>query len=50
MAASTPQIKSANDSGPLLDDAERASRDQIVALQNKRLAWTLIPAYDNVAH
>src|SRR5216110_3794071 len=35
---------------PELDDAERASRDEIIALQTKRLAWTLAHAYDNVAH
>src|ERR1700749_2697673 len=33
-----------------LDDAERASRDEMVALQKKRLAWSLKHAYDNVAH
>src|SRR5665213_3173032 len=33
-----------------MDEAERASRDEIVALQTKRLAWTLVHAYDNVAH
>src|ERR1700704_426020 len=33
-----------------MDEAERASRDEIVALQTKRLAWTLAHAYDNVAH
>src|ERR1700686_2261502 len=33
-----------------MDEAERASRDQIAALQTKRLAWTLAHAYDNVAH
>src|SRR5580704_5266390 len=33
-----------------MDDAERASRDQIMALQLKRLAWSLAHAYDNVAH
>src|ERR1700677_3173469 len=33
-----------------LDDAERASRDEITALQTKRLAWSLKHAYDNVAH
>src|SRR5471032_2590908 len=33
-----------------LDDAERASRDQIMALQTQRLAWSLSHAYDNVAH
>jgi phenylacetate-CoA ligase len=35
---------------PDMDDAERASRDEIVALQTKRLAWSLAHAYDNVAH
>src|ERR1700722_11025938 len=33
-----------------MDDAERASRDEIVAVQTKRLAWSLAHAYDNVAH
>src|SRR5216110_871890 len=33
-----------------MDDAERASRDQIMALQTRRLAWSLAHAYDNVAH
>src|SRR5260221_10573993 len=33
-----------------MDDAERASRDEIMALQVKRLAWTLAHAYDNVVH
>src|SRR6201984_1896604 len=33
-----------------LDDAERASRDEIMALQTKRLAWSLAHAYENVAH
>src|SRR5213595_1285872 len=33
-----------------MDEAERASRDEIAALQTKRLAWTLAHAYDNVAH
>jgi phenylacetate-CoA ligase len=35
---------------PELDDAERASRDEIMALQARRLAWSLAHAYDNVAH
>ena len=26
------------------------SRDEIIALQTKRMAWTLAHAYDNVAH
>lgn len=33
-----------------LDAAERASRDEITALQTRRLAWSLKHAYDNVAH
>src|SRR5471032_2893302 len=33
-----------------MDDAERASRDEIMALQTKRLAWSLAHAYGNVAH
>ena len=33
-----------------LDEAERASRDEITALQIRRLARTLAHAYDNVAH
>jgi phenylacetate-CoA ligase len=35
---------------PEMDDAERASRDEIMALQTRRLAWSLAHAYDNVAH
>src|ERR1700676_1689192 len=35
---------------PELDDAERAARDEIIALQTRRLAWSLAHAYDNVAH
>jgi phenylacetate-CoA ligase len=33
-----------------MDETERASRDEIIALQTKRLAWSLAHAYDNVAH
>ncbi|MGB0129294.1 MAG: phenylacetate--CoA ligase PaaK [Rhodocyclaceae bacterium] len=39
--------------GPLaheLDPIERASRDEITALQVKRLRWTLTHAYNNVPH
>ncbi len=32
-----------------MDEAERASRDEIMALQTRRLAWSLKHAYDNVA-
>ncbi|WP_257169214.1 phenylacetate--CoA ligase PaaK [Bradyrhizobium sp. SRS-191] len=35
---------------PEMDDIERASRDEIMALQTRRLAWSLKHAYDNVAH
>src|SRR6201991_1356309 len=35
---------------PEMDEIEHASRDEILALQTKRLAWTLAHAYDNVAH
>lgn len=35
---------------PGLDAAERASRDEIMALQRERLSWTLRHAYDNVPH
>ena len=33
-----------------LDPIERASRDELQALQLERLTWTLHHAYDNVAH
>src|SRR6266702_7524429 len=36
--------------GAEMDDAECASRDEIMALQTKRLAWSLAHAYSNVAH
>src|SRR5213075_1588952 len=48
--ASTNLKSSESGYRPELDDAERASRDEIIALQTKRLAWTLAHAYDNVAH
>ena len=35
---------------PEMDETEGASRDEIMALQTKRLAWSLAHAYDNVAH
>src|SRR3984885_12799615 len=35
---------------PEMDDTERASRDEITALQTERLAWSLSHAYHNVAH
>src|SRR5450432_2846176 len=49
MASSDHQYKKSGYSAEL-DAAERASRDEITALQTKRLAWTLAHAYDNVAH
>src|SRR6201982_1985116 len=33
-----------------IDEIEKASRDEIIALQEKRLAWSLAHAYDNVTH
>jgi phenylacetate-CoA ligase len=33
-----------------LDPIERASRDEVMALQRERLAWTLRHAYDRVPH
>ena len=34
----------------LYDAAERASRDEIIALQTSRMAWSLRHSYDNVPH
>jgi phenylacetate-CoA ligase len=33
-----------------IDEIEKASRDEIIALQEKRLAWSLAHAYDHVTH
>src|SRR4051812_40648582 len=49
MALTNPRSSSSGYSAEL-DEAERASRDEIIALQTKRMAWTLAHAYDNVAH
>jgi phenylacetate-CoA ligase len=49
MASTNARLKS-GDYIAEMDGAERASRDEIMALQEKRLAWTLRHAYDNVAH
>jgi phenylacetate-CoA ligase len=49
MASTNPQFTSGSYRAEM-DDAERASRDEIMALQTSRLAWTLNHAYDNVAH
>ncbi|MBV8918718.1 phenylacetate--CoA ligase PaaK, partial [Bradyrhizobium sp.] len=46
----SPRLKSTDGYLPEMDDTERASRDAIMALQSKRLAWSLRHAYDNVAH
>ena len=49
MASTKPRFTPDNYS-PEMDAAERASRDEIIALQTKRMAWTLAHAYDHVAH
>src|SRR5712692_4968036 len=49
MASTNPQSKRSGYSAER-DEAERASRDEITALQTKRLAWTLAHAYGNVGH
>ncbi len=47
----SPKLKSrAGGYTPEMDEAERASRDEIMALQKERLAWSLKHAYDNVAY
>src|SRR3954462_14098865 len=48
--ASTNQQSRPGSYSAEMDDAERASRDEIIALQTRRMAWTLAHAYDNVAH
>ncbi len=48
--ASTNTRPRASNTTPEMDDAERASRDEIMALQLKRLKWSLAHAYENVAH
>jgi len=48
--ASTKSPLGGRSYSPELDQAERASRDEIMALQTKRLAWSLSHAYENVAH
>ena len=48
--ASTKSPAKGRSYSPELDQAERASRDEIMALQTKRLAWSLSHAYENVAH
>src|SRR5260370_18458713 len=50
MASANSQSRTATGYRPVLDDAERTSRDEIVALQTRRMAWTLAHAYGNVAH
>ena len=48
--ASTRRKPVASSDRPKIDAAERASRDEIMALQRKRLKWSLAHAYENVAH
>src|ERR1700716_3008348 len=48
MASTKPTSKVTGNG--VMDDAERASRDEIVSLQTKRLASTLARVYANVAH
>src|SRR5258705_946211 len=49
MASTNPKSSGSGYSAEM-DEAERASRDEMAALQTRRLAWTLAHAYDNVAH
>src|SRR5436190_1712176 len=49
MASTNPRPRGSS-YRPEMDDIERASRDEIIALQIKRLAWSLSHAYENVAH
>src|SRR3979490_519850 len=49
MASTNQQIRPGSYRAEM-DDAERASRDEIIALQTRRLGWTLEHAYDNAAH
>src|SRR4051812_7460533 len=48
MFQANPELKA--NGNAVLDGAERASRDEIIALQPRRMAWTLAHAYENVAH
>src|SRR6202795_2820277 len=48
--ASTNLQSTSSDYRAEMDQAERASRDEIIALQTRRVAWTLAHAYDHVAH
>src|SRR6202049_2945081 len=48
--ASTNLQSTSSDYRAEMDQTERASRDEISALQTRRMAWTLAHAYDNVAH
>ena len=43
MALTNPRSSSSGYSAEL-DETERASRDEIIALQTKRMAWTLAHA------
>jgi len=46
----TSKLQPTGSYAPEMDETERASRDEIMALQTKRLSWSLQHAYDNVAH
>src|SRR5260221_8662411 len=49
MASTNPKSSGSGYSAEM-DEADRSSRDEMAALQTRRLAWTLAHAYDNVAH
>src|SRR5258707_12177353 len=49
MASTNPQSTS-SDYRAEMDQTERASRDEIIAVQTRRMAWALAHSYDNVAH
>src|SRR3974390_2362988 len=48
--ASTSRKPVVSHYSPEMDEAERASRAEIVALQERRLKWSLPHAYENAAH
>ncbi len=48
--ASTSLRSRGSSYSPELDETERASRDELMALQTRRLKWSLAHAYENVAH
>src|ERR1700750_2440332 len=48
MSMASPDLKKTP--AGLMDEAERASRDEIIALQTRRMAWALKHAYAKVGH